>query len=171
MKTETILKQLAEQVYGAFERGERPKAGEREEPRHFYKLNKDAPQWMTDALYAAHDNGEFLPNDWIYDTAHTIASNMADADPDSWDDQVGEWADGCADVYNADRTAWLASHLRFASYVDEAVSDLGHSEQGVFGDIGMGQYQLASQIAHSLIQAVRDEAERVEDEADESDEA
>lgn len=46
-----------------------------------------------------------------------------------------------------------------AELVDEAVEDLGHSDQGIFGDIGAGQYRAAEAIAHALIDAIQAEVE------------
>lgn len=156
--TTTKCKELAGTLYNAFERKERNEKNEYGDTA-FYSLTKDAPEWVKDAIREAHDGGNIFPNDWIYDACHTMASHMDDTDPDDWDDAISEWADGAVDVYNTDRARWLASHLEFAGIVDEAVEELGHSDQGIHGDIGIGQYVLLERIASALIQAVRDEAE------------
>lgn len=131
----------------------------------FYKLRDGSPQWMTDAIHAAH--GVILPMDWIYEHCSRMADNLNEYEPEQWDDSVSEWADGLVDVYNADRARWLSLHLDFAGFVDEAVEEFGHSDQGVMGDIGMGQYKLLEQIAYALVSAVREQAEDLEDEGDE----
>lgn len=156
METTDTRAALAQKLYKAFCTGTRSKAMG---GGTFYKLRSNAPQWMTDAIREAHDRGDILPNDWIYDQCHTIASNMSDTDPADWEDSVGEWADSGVDIYNSDRSRWLGSHGAFASIVDEAVSELGHSDQGLIGDIGLGQYYMIERIAQVLIRAVTDKAE------------
>lgn len=131
----------------------------------FYKLRDGSPQWMTDAIHAAH--GDILPMDWIYEHCSRMADNLNEYEPEQWDDSVSEWADGLVDVYNADLARWLSLHLDFAEYVDNATQELGHSDRGIFGDIAMGQYSLLENIAYALIQAVREQAEDLEDEGDE----
>lgn len=157
----TKLHELAEAFYRAFERGERNEKNEFG-ATHFYHLRKGSPEWMTDALREAHDSANIFPNDWIYDACHSIVSNMSDTDPEDWEDSVSEWADGCVDVYNVDRARWLASNLAFGGFVDEAVEELGHSDQGIYGDIGIGQYRLLELIASALIRSVQNEAEASE---------
>lgn len=156
---------LAQAFYDSFTRGERNEPNEFGD-KHFYSLphNKPECQWMIDAVREAHDAGNIFPNDWVYDAAHTIIGNMSDRDSSEWDDAVSEWADGAVDVYNVDRARWLASHLAFGGIVDEAVEEWGHSDQGVYGDIGIGQYFLLERIAAALIAAVRERAD--EDETD-----
>lgn len=129
----------------------------------FYKLSDDAAGWMTAAVRSAH--GDMFPHDWVYEQCSRVADRMSECEPERWEDSANEWADGMVDVYNADRTAWLASHLDFAGYVDEAAEEFGHSDQGVFGDIGQGQYVFITQIAAALIQAVQEEAAELEEDA------
>jgi len=128
----------------------------------FCKLRDGSPQWMTDAIHAAH--GDILPMDWIYLHCNHIVDMMTEYEPEQWDDSVSEWCDGLVDVYNADRVRWLALHLDFADFVDEAVEEYGHSDQGVIGDIGMGQFKLLEQIAYAMLSAVNEQAEAADDE-------
>ena len=128
----------------------------------FYKLRDGSPQWMTDAIHEAH--GDIMPLDWIYEHCSRVVDMMTEYEPEDWDDSVSEWADGLVDVYNADRARWLALHLEFAGFVDEAVEEFGHSDQGVMGDIGMGQFKLLEQIAYAMLSAVNEQAEATGDE-------
>jgi hypothetical protein len=101
-----------------------------------------------------------LPNDWIYDKAAAIASSLSEYDSlEAMRDAVSEIADGEVDIYNADRSAWLASHLNNAFLVDDAVKELGQSEQGTFGNIGIGQYVACERIAYALIEEIENEVE------------
>lgn len=164
-KQTDTLQALAQTMYDAFERKERDEKNEFGD-KHFYSLVKGSPQWMVDAIREAHDHANIMPNDWVYDACHTIIGHMSDTDSDSWDDSVSEWADGSVDVYNADRARWLAANLAFGGIVDEAVEELGHSDQGVYGDIGIGQYRLLEGIAGALVAAVTAQGKAAEDEAD-----
>lgn len=164
MATETSLRgKLADEFYAAFE------VAERTDGAKFYKLRKGHAPWMGDAIREAHNIGgdTILPNDWVYDACHTIISNMTDTDPDDWEDSIHEWADGAVDVYNSDRASWLASHLRFGTAVDEAVAEMGESSDGVYGNIGIGQFYVLSQIAATLVRAVNDAADEVAEDQDE----
>lgn len=165
-KTTDRAQALAQTFYDTFTRQERNEPNEFGD-KGFYSLPHSKPecQWMIDAVREAH--GDIMPNDWVYDACHTIVGHMADTDSADWDDSVSEWADGGVDVYNADRARWLAANLHFGGIVDEAVQSMGHSDQGVYGDIGLGQFAMLESIAAALIKAVLDKAE--EDEAEEGD--
>jgi hypothetical protein len=107
------------------------------------------PQWMTDAIHAAH--GDILPLDWIYEHCSRIVDMMTEYEPKQWDDSVSEWCDGLTDVYNIELAKWLALHLDFAEFVDNATQELGHSDRGIFGDIAMGQYSVLENIAYAML--------------------
>ena len=162
--TKTTQQELASAFYKAFVRKERNEPNEFGN-KDFYSLADKSPSWMVDAIRDAHDAGGIFPNDWVYDACHSMISHMDDVEPENWDDSVSDWADGAVDVYNAERARWLASHLAFGGIVDDAVAELGHSDQGVYGDIGIGQYRFLEQIASALIAAVRAETENSDDDA------
>lgn len=153
MENDNDRQTIAQAFADAFE------SATRDNGEAFYRLKDGSPGWMSDAIRDAHDSGNIFPHDWIYDACDTMVSQMADSDPDQWEDYAGEWADSAVDAYNADRAAWLASHLAFGVIVDEAVDEFGHSDQGIYGDIGIGQYCLLRNIADALIQAVTAQAE------------
>ena len=153
--TSERLEKLAEQLCAAFE------LGTRNDGSKFYSLKHGSPDWMQPAIRKAHDG--LFPNDWVYERCSDIAERLSDTGPGDWDDSISEWADTLVDVYNNARAQWLASNLYYGSLVDEAVKELGHSQDGIFGDIGIGQYRMIEQIAAALIQVVRDEAEPEED--------
>jgi hypothetical protein len=58
----------------------------------FCKLRDGSPQWMTDAIHAAH--GDIMPLDWIYEHCSRIVDMMTEYEPEQWDDSVSEWAMG-----------------------------------------------------------------------------
>jgi hypothetical protein len=151
--------QLAALFANSFERKERPNG------ENFYCLKDGTPDWIKEAVHQAH--GDLFPNDWIYAQCKAIAQDMTEYEPEDWMDSVSDWADSNVDIYNSDRAAWLGSHLHFGEAVDEAVEELGHSDQGIYGDIAQGQYKVLEQIAYVLIQAVEDQAEVEEEEEEE----
>ena len=156
---------IAQQFYDAFEQIERNEANEFGDKKIWTLKDRrcDENQWMVDAIRECHDGGELLPNDWIYEAIHSVLGDLTDREPDSWEDSTSEIADSNVDVYNADRTRWLASHLAFGALVDEAVEELGQSDQGIFGNIGIGQYVLLERIAHTLISAIEEQAKDSDD--------
>lgn len=157
----TLAKALAE----AFETDERDQPNEYG-TKTFHKLRHGSPEWMRDAIREAHDGGDIFPNDWIYHTCSNMADRLNDTAPDRWEDSIGEWADSEVDVYNVDRARWLASHLAFGGIVDAATEDMGHSDQGIYGDIGFGQYRLCETIANALMNAINEQAVQEDAEAD-----
>lgn len=153
--------QLAKDFYEAFERGTHAKPNEYGDD-HYYKLKIGSPEWMRDAIRVAHRTYDLFPDDWLYDNIHSIVGDMTDTDPDDWEDRSGEWADGCVDVYNADRARWLAASLNHAGIVDEAVEELGASDQGIHGNIGIGQYHLLCAVISVLILAIEEQVKEDE---------
>lgn len=124
----------------------------------FYSLADGAPEWMQDAVYAAH--GDMLPDDWRYRIIRGAATALAGGDDP---DDPYLFADEFVPHQTADRLSWLSSHAYRASYVDDAVADLGHSDCGVIGDIGMGIYEEAAEVFGLLVSAL---AELDEDSAE-----
>ena len=94
--------------------------------------------------------------DWLYEKARQIVDAFGQYDESTLDDNLSEIADGLVDVYNTDRTAWLASSLDFAEYVDSARAEFGDTDNndktvGIFDQIGRGQYMLIEQLAGNLL--------------------
>lgn len=160
----TVLKEFA----AAFKRDKRNDGTE------FYTLRDDAPAWLQgDAgrtimreIHEALDDR--LPNDWVYETAASVADTLTGYDLDDADDareNLHEVADGAVDVYNADRSKWLADHLSNAALVDEACSELGcEPDADTFTRIGLGQYLAITRIGGAVIDAVEAEADSREEE-------
>jgi hypothetical protein len=94
--------------------------------------------------------------DWLYEKSRQIVDAFRQYDEATLDDNLSEIADGLVDVYNTDRTAWLAMSLDFAEYVDNARAEFGDVDSndktvGIFDLIGKGQYMLIEQLAHNLL--------------------
>lgn len=136
----------------------------------FAVIKDDAPAWTRNEnadgeclmlrVHSAIDDR--LPDDWIYNSAASIAQRFTEYDFETADDlreNASAVADSEVDVYNTDLAAWLASHLDNAALVDEAVEEMGHSDQGIFGDIAIGQYVALERIANALVDAIEQEHE------------
>lgn len=125
----------------------------------FYKLADDSPEWMADAIQAAHD--DMMPDDTRYAMIRETAYRMADAD-DSEIEDSHEAVDGLVDVYTAELTRWLASHYQRVSYCDEALEDIGGKlghDQTMINLIQMGQFAEYREIWSSLATALASEEE------------
>lgn len=88
---------------------------------------------VMELMAAVHEDRNILPDDYRY--AYTVEALDIIAESEDPDEAEHELE---ADYQTADLVAWLGSGLRYA-YVDEVVSELGHSDMGVIGDIMAGQ--------------------------------
>ena len=154
--TDHKVQQLARDMSAAFE-GRVRDSGE-----SFRVLRDGSPQWMTDVAMAAH--GDMLPDDWRYSAIEDAAGWIAGADGSAdLDDEAHAFADANVDVYNADRTAWLSSHLDRAGYVDEAREEYDATDDGIMADIGRGQYVELLEVYTSVLSELRAIADEDED--------
>src|SRR3990167_1208703 len=132
------IQDLAAETAEWFTEGKRDK-------EEFVKLKDKAPQWIKDMVREAHEG--MLPDDHKYDFVLRALYHISDTkDPDSPELEP--------DVYTGDLLNWLASNLERAGFVDEAVGELGHSEQGIIGDIMLGQVHEMEQVYSVALQAL-----------------
>lgn len=132
----------------------------------FYHLLDGSPEWMTDAVRAAHNAVDEMPDDEVYACAMNAAGWLASGnDPEN----ACEFADGEVSVYNAARVAWLAAKpLIRGAFCDEAAENMGASfdgsawDKGIYAYIALGWYEWASAIYHAIHKACEDAAERAE---------
>lgn len=119
----------------------------RDDGSAFYTLSDDRPEWLYDAVQEAHD-GE-LPNDWRYDTAHSIV-NLIDIGL-SVPGEASEIADSLTDVYNYDLLEWVSGHLGRMEYVDEAISE---GADTLTEALMRGQFTAIERMASILLEAI-----------------
>ena len=136
----------------AREAGEFFTTKQREGGESYVTLKDARPDWVYEMVREAH--GEMLPDDWRYATIEAALEFIAEND----DADGGEFADLNVDTYNGDRFAWLASHIDRQGYVNEGTDELGHSDQGISGDIGIGQYVEGREVFESVRQSLEDHA-------------
>lgn len=108
-------------------------------------LRDGAPDWMIEIVREAHDG--MMPNDESYNMILAVANEIddllrerPDLTADDLDEVRHERIDSLIPVYNTERTAWLASHLDRAEYVNEAIRDygVGTLDPDIFDLIAMG---------------------------------
>ena len=154
-QTQTQAQTLADTLAGSFETRERDNGGT------FHALKDNAPQWIADAVRAAH--GDRLPCDWIYKQCDAIASDIRQAIIHE-DIEPNELADSIAveaDIYTASLTAWLADDIRNLDYCN----DCGYTFDGpadLCAIIRGGQWLAKREIADAMIQAYLTELEAQE---------
>lgn len=148
-----LARRLAKQAVDWFE------TATRESGEEFVRTKRGAPEWIADVVReGAHEGGATLPDDWRYATARSALAWLADTDPDEWDEDVTEWADGCVDAYNGARLAWLANCPGAVDAVDDAREQFGPADN-LLDEIGRGQYELAVAIGHGIAHELRELAE------------
>lgn len=127
----------------------------------FVCLQDGSPDWMREAIQAAHDNGDRLPCDYIYGACHSAADYIAEnCDGEGDDESAFDFADSFVSVYNGERAAWLAMHLGNAEYVDDAIKEgLTSLEDGIYPAIAVGMLEQAREIFAAIYSAIEEAAE------------
>lgn len=158
-KTQTISG-LAGEAYGYFETRKR---GDEPDAERFVSLKDERPDWLQELVFEAHGHGDYLPDDWRYQTIRDAIGHIHDSGAESADDledSAHEFADQNVDVYTGSRYAWLASNLRRSGYVDEARDEgLIGPDADVAEQIGVGQYEESREVFASVLQSL---AERLD---------
>lgn len=155
--------------YRAFERADRGSAAEH--TLTFVRTKDDAPQWVKDAVKAAHQaSGElYLPCDWIYDTAREAFGFIAELETEGIDveetlsDAQAGFSEN-ADVSSADLENWLSDYPGARGAIREA------ERQGLFSTPGeldgmlmVGQYFARGEIFAAIAKHVREQADESEE--------
>lgn len=168
----TTFQTVARELAGAFELATRADGSE------FYRLAATAPAWIVQAEvgHAAHvavDGADCrFPDDWIYRLAARAADWLADSGYTSADDaryDVGEFADGAADVSVYSLFTWAAAHANNRALADEFFADsfggfdCGQAlargfESGAVAALQGGQSLAAGRVAHAIVEIVETEA-------------
>ena len=137
---------------------------------HFMALSSEA-KWddirddLESIVQEAH-LGEF-PNDWRFDTTHSIASTLAEMpDSEEWDfddfrEESYAVAESLVDIYTSDLLQWVAGNINRPQWDD---SDLANSAEP-YGDI-MALIRLRQfEEIESMVQTVLNEIQDLLDEA------
>ena len=130
-------------------------AKQRDNGNTFYCLTDTAPEWMREAVQAAH--GDMLPDDWRYAMIRSAAQTLFEYEPDEWRDLDTEIADNLVDVYTSSLTAWLASHNARVAYCDQASEEYGPADN-MEQSMQRGQFCELLEIVRSLIESFESQA-------------
>ena len=162
-ETKTPFQRAVAEFAGAWE------TEKRDSGETFYRVkDRAAHAWVTEAVKAAHFaiDGR-LPDDWIYEHAARIADVMtgygAD-DADGMRENDHEICDGLVDIYNSERSRWLASHGGNPALCDEACEELGVERADTMERIGYGQFLALTRIFNAVIEACDERAGDLVDE-------
>jgi hypothetical protein len=147
------IAELAEYALTFYETTQRP--GEEET---IWVLKDRHPTWIYEMNQKAHEG--MLPDDYKYEyITDTLNALEEGRDPEEGAFEIE------ADVYNHQLLKWLQSHGERAGFVDEAVKEMGHSEQmGLMGDIMMGQAAEKQQVWRSVVESLNERLEEIESE-------
>jgi hypothetical protein len=148
------LDSLASEGYRWFEQATRPNGGE-----SYTRLKDGHPDWLKELVYAAHGNGEFLPDDWRYEVIQDALERLSDAEGEDLDDLAHEFADD-VDVYTGELNAWLSSDLRRQGYCDAAAEDgLVAADASLVQRIMAGQYTERLEVFAAVREALEEEVQ------------
>lgn len=164
----TTFSKLAGQLFDAFERDTR------EDGSAFYKLRDGSPEWMSDAVRAAHDAVDEMPDDDVYSECRDVASSLNECDDlREAEERAREYADEAVSVYNAQRLAWVAAKPGIRGPLcEECADDMGMQTADIFQLAAWGWYEWARRIYSAIAEAVGEAADEAdEDEADEDEDA
>lgn len=135
----------------------------------YVRMVDDAPEWLTDAVRAAHLGD--LPNDWIYEQCRDVCDAI-DEGSISDSDSVSVWADGRADIYTHDLYAFAKDmfHTYTFSNGEELARDVGgDNDRGSISEqIGRVQYFAIETIAQAILSAFEEHSADDDDDDDEN---
>jgi hypothetical protein len=122
----------------------------------FVCFKDDRPDWMQTLARKSH--ADQLPNDFRYDFIESALTALANHnDLDDARDSIE------ADIYTSELTAWLHSRNDRLEYVNEAVSELGHSKT-IDGDLMLGQLWERQEVFSLVVEYL----ESIDDETEET---
>ncbi|MCP5468559.1 MAG: hypothetical protein H7A32_04745 [Deltaproteobacteria bacterium] len=116
----------------------------RDNGEEIYTLQAGAPQELKDLVYAAH--GDFLPDDFRYETIHSALCAFADCHFDEELDEIKVEAD----IYNHELLKWLSSNLNRIGYCDDAIVEFGLQSNDLMTLITYGQRMEIDEIVASV---------------------
>jgi len=108
--TKTI-QELAREALGYFVLKERPNG------EAFWAVKEDAPLWIRDLCYRAHDDGEILPDDWRYRFIVEALETLSECE-DPYDVYIETY------THSGELLNWFASSLARLQWVQEAVEEM-----------------------------------------------
>lgn len=141
-------------------------ARKRDSGETFYTLRDNRPQWLYDAVHAAHVSD--APNDWIWEECYR-AVQAIDEGTIADEDDLHEYADGRVDIYTRDLFQWVADMCLSDTFAnaESNLDDMGERPSDMVKQISILQYCAIENIARTMLDAIREN----EDEGDEDQES
>lgn len=153
---------LAKEAQACLERGEREADGI---GKILVPRTEDRPAWFQELCHKAH--GDMMPDDWRYEFIGDALDFLAQADPESDENDVSdgwhEWCDGRY-VYTHEQTAWLHSRADRSGYCDDAAADYGDAASTTLDRIALGMLQELNEVFGSVFESLRELADAEPDE-------
>ena len=118
------------------------------------------PQWIKDMVYSAHEDGEYLPDDYRYSWIQEALSDFADANEDSDEDNIYEFVDSAVDCYTSGLTAWLNSDNRRVYYLTQAIEEQDCKDG--FQLLSMAQFEEIKEVYYAVYHSLDEQSELVE---------
>lgn len=122
-------------------------------------LKDDAPEWLKEAVQAAHQ--EDFPDDWIFVECEAAFDAITEGRLDG--DGVHEYADGRVDIYTQDLFQWAANmcHSNTFAAAEGTADDLGlhASDDGIVTRLTKIQYCAIAYIAEVMLNAYKEKDE------------
>ena len=91
----------------------------------YYHLSDDAPEWVRDMVYAAHDG--MMPDDYRYMFVARALDRIDEAD-----DVNDIMIDDPFSTDTSDLTAWLESNARRIAYFDDILTDYRYTDDAPY---------------------------------------
>jgi len=105
------IQELAREALEYFVLRERPNG------EAFWAVKEDAPLWIRDLCFKAHDNGEILPDDWRYRFIVESLETLSECE-DPYDVYIETYS------YSGELLKWFSSSLARLQWVEEAVEEM-----------------------------------------------
>jgi hypothetical protein len=135
----------------------------RDDGSKFWSRSDDAPEWVRELCFAAHDAGDMLPDDHRYE--FIVEALDALSDTEDADDVNLE-----ADIYTHNLTTWLASRADRSGYCDSAMEEFGITEyKSLVEHLQIGQAYEKAEVLGSVRSSLETRAEETSEETEDSD--
>lgn len=123
----------------------------------YVTLADDRPDWLQDAVRAAHQGT--LPNDWIYAECRAAVEAFDDNGGDIDEDAAHEYVDGRVEVMTKELFQWAADFCLTDTWAsaEEEAADAGLPEM-MDSRIAAVQYAAVRHIAETMFEACREHA-------------
>jgi len=158
LKQVTRFSAALSQLLSSFERSSRSDGSQ------FWTLSADSPEWMTEAVRAAHD--EELPNDSRYELIRDCLQALSDDGVQSLEDALNDSTELSVDLvptFTGELLQWFSEMPRRLGDCDEALHQERVSELSSYEILSEGFRLAAEEVISSLADSLEDAADSLFD--------